>query len=153
MSLQCGIKLDQLYVNSFEVKLIKDDIIWDNEIESADININFAIVYILKFPSYGNYIRKPVFYIRSNLCSNFYVQIHINDTKTESETMSNVNIFMWNTNAFLPNLPITYADGDYKKSCCTPVLRSGSYIELVDANLHTIDLLDPLRLSLLVEFY
>jgi hypothetical protein len=74
----------------------------------------------------------------------------VSDSKTESETMSNIYFFMQITNAFLPNLPITYAGGDYKNDYHRPAMTSGGYIEQVDANLHPIDLLYPLRLSLLV---
>jgi hypothetical protein len=77
----------------------------------------------------------------------------VTDTKIESETMSNINIFMRIIHAFLPNLLITYADGYYKNDCYITALNSSDYIELIDANLHPIDLLYPLKLSLLVEFY
>jgi hypothetical protein len=67
--------------------------------------------------------------------------------------MNNDSIFMRITNAFLPNLLITYAGSDYKNDCFVHKLTSGSYIQLVDANLVPVDLLYPMRLSLLVEFY
>jgi hypothetical protein len=67
--------------------------------------------------------------------------------------MRNINIFMRITPAFLLNLTITNAGGDDKNDCYTSALTSGDYIELVDANLHLIDLLYSLRLSLIVEFY
>jgi hypothetical protein len=57
------------------------------------------------------------------------------------------------TNSFLPSLPITYTGGDYKNDCFTSSLTSSGYIQLLDSNLHAVDLLDPLRLSLLIEFY
>jgi hypothetical protein len=57
------------------------------------------------------------------------------------------------TKAFLPNLPITYAGGDYKNDYFVYNLTSGGYIQLVDANLVSVDLLYKMRLSLLVEFY
>jgi hypothetical protein len=152
--LLCEIKLHQLSVSFVEHKLIRDDIIWDNGvIEPTDPSIDFEIVYILKFPSYGDYNSTPVFYQQSNLGSNFFVQTHVNDTKAEFETMGILNILMSNTNAFLPNLPITYANGDYKNDCYTSVLTSGGYIGLVDTNLHPIDLLYPVILSLLGELY
>jgi hypothetical protein len=152
--LLCEIKLHQLSLSSVELKLIGDDIIRDNGvIESTDPSIDFEIVYILKFPSYGDYNNTPVLYMKYNLVSNFFIQPHVNDTKTEFETTGILNIFMNSTNAFLPNLPITHANGDYKNDFYTSVLTSGGYIELVDANLHPIDLLYPFMLSLLGEFY
>jgi hypothetical protein len=54
------------------------------------------------------------------------------------------------TNAFLPTLHITDTAGDEKNECYTSVLTSVDYIERVDPNLHPIDLLYGLRLSLLV---
>jgi hypothetical protein len=56
------------------------------------------------------------------------------------------------TNAFLPNLPITYAGGDYKNDCVVHNLPSGGYIQLVDAILVPVDLLYHISLSLLVKF-
>jgi hypothetical protein len=67
--------------------------------------------------------------------------------------MSDINIYLRIINPFLPNLPIIYAGGDIKNDCDISELISGRYIELVDANLHPMDLLYPLTLSLLVEFY
>jgi hypothetical protein len=67
--------------------------------------------------------------------------------------MSNHFIFMRITNSFLPNLRITYAGGDYKNDCYVHHLTSGGYIQLVYANLVSVDILYPMRLSLLVDFY
>jgi hypothetical protein len=67
--------------------------------------------------------------------------------------MSNLSIFMRITNVFLPNFPITYAGGDYKNDCFVHNLTSWGYIQLFDANLVLVNLLFPMRLSLLVEFY
>jgi hypothetical protein len=69
-------------------------------------------------PNYGDYNSTPVLYLLSNLGSNIYVQIHVdNDKNKDNSVMSNLNIFMRIINAFLPNIPITYADGDYKNDC------------------------------------
>jgi hypothetical protein len=56
-------------------------------------------------------------------------------------------------NVFLLNFPITYAGGNYNNDYYPSALTSGGYTELADANLHPIDLLYLLRLSLLFEFY
>jgi hypothetical protein len=102
-------------------------------------------------PKYGDYNSTPVLYLLSNLESNFYVQTHVDNQ--DNSVMSNLSIFMRIINAFLPNLPIPYASGDYKNDCFVHNLTSGGYIQLVDANLGPVDLLIPMRLSLLVEFY
>jgi hypothetical protein len=69
-------------------------------------------------PNYGDYNSTSVLYLLSNLGSNFYVQTHVeNNENRDNSVMSNLNIFMRITNAFLPNLPITYASGDYKNDC------------------------------------
>jgi hypothetical protein len=104
--------------------------------------------------NYGDYNSTPVLYLLSTLGSNFYVQTHAdNDDNKDNSVMSNLNIFMRIINAFLPNLHITYAGGDYKNDCSVNDLPSGSYIQLVEANLVSIDLLYSMCLSLLVEFY
>jgi hypothetical protein len=74
MNLLCGIKLHQLPVSFFELKLIGENIIWNNGmIEPDDPNIDFEIVYILKFSSYNIYNSTSVFYLRSNLGSIYFV--------------------------------------------------------------------------------
>jgi hypothetical protein len=77
----------------------------------------------------------------------------IDDKNKVTEIMTNLNIFMRITNSFLPNLPITYVGGNYKNDCFTSALTSPGYIELRDSNLMPVDLLYPMRLSLLAEFY
>jgi hypothetical protein len=67
--------------------------------------------------------------------------------------MSNINIFMRIMNVSLPNLPISYADGDYKNDSNISTFTSGGFIELVDASLKTGNLLYPIRFDLFVEFY
>jgi hypothetical protein len=76
-----------------------------------------------------------------------------NDDNQDNSVMSNLSIFMRITNAFLPNLPITYAGVDYKNDCFVHNLTYGGYIQIVDANLVPVDLLYPMILSLLLEFY
>jgi hypothetical protein len=89
------------------------------------------------------------------LGSNFYVQTHVDNedaNNKDNSVMSNLSIFMRITNGFLPNLSITYAGGDYKNDCFVHNLTSGGYIQLVYANLVPVNLLYPMRLSLLLEF-
>jgi hypothetical protein len=148
MSLLCGIKQHQLPVSSIELEIEQI-----TEEEDWDI-IEIIKVYVIKMPNYGDYNSTPVLYLLSNLGSNFYVQTHVdNNNNQDNSVMSNFSIFMRITNAFLPNLPITYTGGDYKNDCFVHHLTSGGYIQLVDANLRPVDLLYPMRLSLLVEFY
>jgi hypothetical protein len=77
----------------------------------------------------------------------------IDDKNKVTEIMTNLNIFMCTTNSFLPNLHITYISGDYKNDCYTSALTSPGDIELMNSNLMPVDLLYPMRLSLLAEFY
>jgi hypothetical protein len=118
--------------------------------------IEIVKVYVVKMPNYGDYISTPVLYLLSNLGFNFYVQTHVDNedrNNQDNSVMSNLSIFMRITNAFLPNLPITYTGGDYKNDCFVYNLTSGGDIQLVDANLVPVDLFYPMNLSLLVEFY
>jgi hypothetical protein len=150
MSLLYGRKQHQFSVSSieFEIEQITEEEDW--------ILIEIVKVYVVKMPNYGDYNSTSVLYLLSNLGSNFYVQTHVDNedaNNKDKSVMSNHNIFMRITKAFLPNLPITYAGCDYKNDCFVHNLTSGSYIQLVDANLVPVDLLYPMRLSLLVEFY
>jgi hypothetical protein len=148
MRLLCGIKQHQLPVSAIELEIeqITEEEDWDL--------IEIVKVYVVKMLNYGDYSSTPVLYLLSNLESNFYIQTHVdNDDNQYNSVMSNLSIFMRITNTFLPNLPITYAGGDYKNDCFVHNLTSGGYIQLVDANLVPVDLLYPMRHSLLVEFY
>jgi hypothetical protein len=105
-------------------------------------------------PIYGDYNSTHVFYLRSNLGSIFFqTPVDINGKK--EDVMSNISIIMRIKKSFLLHLRITYPDDDDddKNSCNTFALTSEGYIELVDANLHPVNLLYLMRLSLLVEFY
>jgi hypothetical protein len=148
MSLLCGIKQHQLPVSAieFEIEQITEEEDWDL--------IEIIKVYVVKMPNYGDYNLTPVFYLVSNLRSIFYVQTHVdNNANKDDSVMSNHCIFMRITNAFLPNRPIIYTGGDYKNDYFVHNLTSGGFIQLVNANLEPVDLIYPMRLSLLVEFY
>jgi hypothetical protein len=105
-------------------------------------------------PNYGDYNSTPVLYLLSNLGSNFYVRTHVdNEDSQDNSVMNNQSIFIRITNAFLPNLPNSYASDDYKNDCFVHHLTSRGYIQLVDANLVPVDLLYLMKISLFVEFY
>jgi hypothetical protein len=97
---------------------------------------------------YGDYKSTPVLNLLRNLESYCYSQPYIdNDDNKDNSVKSNLNILMRIINAFLPNLPITHAGGDYKNNCYLHHLTSGCYIQLVNAHLVPVDLLYPMRLS------
>jgi hypothetical protein len=81
MSLLCETQLYQLPVISGELLLNGDDIIWDNGV--IEVNSVYEIGCILKFPTYGDRNNSSVFYLRTNLGSNVFVQTHISDIKIE----------------------------------------------------------------------
>jgi hypothetical protein len=108
MCLLCGIKQHQLPRSSVELEIeqITEEEDWDL--------IEVETVYMVKMPNYGDYNSNPVLYLLSNLGSIFYVQTYVdNDDNKDHSLMSNQNIFMRIANAFLPNLPVNYAGGDY----------------------------------------
>jgi hypothetical protein len=144
LSLLLGIKLYQLPISSVEI----ENLVLNTEEEEI-----LETIHIIKLPQYGDYNSTPVFYLASNIGSNFFVQTVIKNKDDLKEILINQNIFMRITNSFLPSLPITYTGGDYKNDCFTSSLTSSGYIELLDSNLQAVDLLYPLRLSLLIEFY
>jgi hypothetical protein len=94
-------------------------------------------------PIYGDYNSTSVFYLRKNLCFNFFVETPVDINGKKEDIMSNISIFMRITNVFLPNLPITSTGSDYKNDSYTSNLTSDFYIELVNANLQTVDLFPP----------
>jgi hypothetical protein len=87
ISLLLGIKLYQLPIASIEVDYEE---IYTNEEEISEI----IIANIINIPQYGDYNSTPIFYLRSNSGSNFFVQTMINDKNKVTEIMTNLNIFM-----------------------------------------------------------
>jgi hypothetical protein len=146
ISLLLGIKLYQLPITSIEVDYEE---IYTNEEEISEI----VTANVINIPQYGHYNSMPIFYLRSKIGSSFFVKTIIDDKNKVTEIMTNLKIFMRITNSFLPNLPITYIGGDSKNDCYTSALTSPRYIESIDINVIPIDLLYPMRLSLLAEFY
>jgi hypothetical protein len=119
LSLLLGIKLYQLPISSVEI----ENVILNNEEEQEN-----NVVHIIKFPQYGDYNSTPLFYLASNLRSNFFVQTIIEDKEELKEILINQNIFMCITHSFLLSLPITYTGGDYKNDCFTSSLISYGYL-------------------------
>jgi hypothetical protein len=78
MSLLCEIKKYQIYANFVELGLNYDDIIYDKRV--IEVHPDSKIVYLHKFLIYGNKNSTHVFYLRSNLGSNFFIQTHVNET-------------------------------------------------------------------------
>jgi hypothetical protein len=88
-----------------------------------------VIVNIINIPQYGDYNSTPVFYLKSNLGSNFFVQKMINDNNQVKDIMINMNIFRRIINSFLSNFPISFVGGDYKNDSYTSSLTSSGFIE------------------------
>jgi hypothetical protein len=99
MFLLLGIKLYELSVGFVEIKL---DSINENEEEITEI------INIIKIPQYVDYNHTPIFYLRSSLGSNLFVQMRIEDKNKLTNGMTHMNILMKITNSFLPNFSITY---------------------------------------------
>jgi hypothetical protein len=144
LSILRGIKLFQVPITSVEIENLT------NNEEEEEI---LETIHIIKIYQYGDYNSTPIFYLMSNLGANFFVQTSIDDKEELKDILINHNIFMRITNSFLPDLLITYTGEDYKNDCFISSLTSTGYIELLDSNLQAVDLLYPLRLSLLIEFY
>jgi hypothetical protein len=71
--------------------------------------------YAIKMLKYGDYNSTPILYLLSNLGSNFYVQTYVDqDNNKDNSVMINLGILLKITNAFLPILPLTYAERDSK---------------------------------------
>jgi hypothetical protein len=102
--------------------------------------------------SYGDYNSATGFYMRFNLCFIFF-QTPFDVKSKKEEINDNISTFMIITNAFLRNLSISFAGGDDKNDCYASAITSDEYIELVEANLQPVNLLYPMRLRMLAEFY
>ncbi|GMO19596.1 MAG: hypothetical protein Ta2E_10600 [Mycoplasmoidaceae bacterium] len=76
----------------------------------------YETINVVKMSKNGDYNSTSVFCFCSNLGSNFFVQLHIEDEKEANKSrdiLANTNIFMRITNAFLPNRPITSSGDDF----------------------------------------
>ena len=102
-------------------------------------------LFILEIKSVGMYLSTPVL----NLVSN------IGDASLRNNSDDIVNIQSCNTllrinNSFSPNIPII-AGGDGQVSIIPSGYVSGAVFILVDANMHQVDLLNPMYISLTLE--
>jgi hypothetical protein len=70
LSLLLGIKLYQLPIYYVEI---------ENTVLNTEEEEILETIYIIKLPQYGNDNSTPVFYLASNLGSNFFVQTIIED--------------------------------------------------------------------------
>jgi hypothetical protein len=59
-------------MSSVELRLNGDDTTWESGI--IEVNSDYEIVYILKFPNYGDKNKTTIFYRRSNMVSNFFAK-------------------------------------------------------------------------------
>jgi len=106
-------------------------------------------LYEIRADRFGDYNSTPIFYLMTDMGisgdgSGMYVQ-------TE-HGMSSHNMFMRFNNSWNPEHPVNYIGGDVKYYANSSVLGQGGWIRLVDANLERVDLLNPLYVSIYVEF-
>lgn len=121
---------------------IKDEEIRAGKIQSEQINEE---VHKLQIKSVGYFLSTPIL----NLVSN------IGDPSFRNNSDDLVNIQSCNTvlrinNSFSPNIPIVAAGNGFS-SIVPSGCVSGSVFILVDANMHQIDLLNPMYITLTLE--
>ena len=119
----------------------------DEEIRSGIISSEYIgqSTYKLSMKSVGYYLSTPIL----NLVSN------IGDPSLRNNSDDIVNIQSCNTvlrinNSFSPNIPIVAAGNNYQ-SIVPSGFVSGAVFILVDANLHQVDLLNPMYITLTLE--
>ena len=133
---------------TYNVKLLlglysnKDDDIRAMKIRSEQIGEN---VHKLTIKSVGYYLSTPIL----NLVSN------IGDPTLRNNSDDIINIQSCNTvlrinNSFSPNIPIV-ASGNGITSIIPSGYVSGAVFILVDANLHQVDILNPMYITLVME--
>ena len=133
---------------SYNVKLLlglysyKDEEIRAGKIASEQVSEN---VHKLQINSVGYYLSTPIL----NLVSN------IGDSSLRNNSDDIVNIQSCNTvlrinNSFSPNIPIVAA-GNGLTSIIPSGCVSGAVFILVDANMHQVDLLNPMYITLTLE--
>ena len=141
---------EHFYFNdiSYNVKLLlglysyKDEEIRSGGIESEEIT---SEIHKLQMNSVGYFLSTPIL----NLVSN------IGDPSFRNNSDDIVNIQSCNTvlrinNSFSPNIPIIAA-GNGSTSIIPSGSVSGAIFILVDANMHQIDLLNPMYITLTLE--
>ena len=141
---------EEFYFNdiSYNVKLLlglysyKDEEIKSGTIKSEQISEE---LHKLQIKSVGYFLSTPIL----NLVSN------IGDPSLRNNSDDIVNIQSCNTvlrinNSFSPNIPIVAAGGG-NPSIVPSGCVSGSVFILVDANMHQIDLLNPIYITLSLE--
>ena len=119
----------------------------DDEIKAEKLKAEYVgnSIYRLCIKSVGMFLSTPVL----NLVSN------IGDAALRNSTDDIVNIQACNTilrinNSFSPNVPIV-ANGDGKTSIIPSGYVSGALFVLLDANMHQVDLLNPMYITLTLE--
>ena len=133
---------------SYNVKLllglysVKDEDIKGEKIRSEQISEN---LHKLQINAVGYYLSTPIL----NLVSN------IGDPSLRNNSDDIVNIQSCNTvlrinNSFSPSIPIVAAGNNYT-SIIPSGCVSGAVFILVDANMHQIDLLNPIYITLSLE--
>jgi hypothetical protein len=127
---------------SYNVKLLCGIDIYRPFPLHSEVNSDSNVIYADQF---GDFNSTPVFYIISNLGSSVFVQ--------QQDILQNNSVLMRFNNSLLPNLPVMYVGGEYKRESNTSQLASGVEMTLVDANLREVDLLYPMRVSLFVSYH
>ena len=121
---------------------IKDEDIRAKKIKSEPVNES---LHTLTIKSVGYYLSTPIL----NLVSN------IGDPTLRNNSDDIINIQSCNTvlrinNSFSPNIPIV-AGGNNITSIIPSGYVSGAVFILVDANMHQVDLLNPMYITLTLE--
>lgn len=133
---------------SYNVKLLlglysyKDEEIRRELIKSEQISEN---IHKLQIKSVGYFLSTPIL----NLVSN------VGDASLRNNSDDIVNIQSCNTvlrinNSFSPNIPIVAGGGNFS-SIVPSGCVSGAVFILVDANMHQVDLLNPMYITLTLE--
>ena len=133
---------------TYNVKLLlglysyKDEEIRSEKIHSEPISQN---MHILKMKSVGYYLSTPILNLVSNIGNATF--------RNNSDDLVNIqscNTILRINNSFSANIPIVAAGNGYS-SIIPSGCVSGAVFILVDANMHQVDLLNPMYITLILE--
>ena len=133
---------------TYNVKLLlglysmKDEEIKAQKLVSEQVG---ETLFKLQIKSVGMYLSTPVLNLVSNIGD-----VSLRNNSDDLCNLQSCNTVLRINNSFSPNVPII-AGGDGKSSIIPSGCVSGAVFILVDANMHQVDLLNPMYISLTLE--
>lgn len=132
----------KLVTCTYNVKLLlglyaKKDV--DFPLEAEEIETDR---WVLKIQSAGYFLSTPILYLISNIGQSAFRNLAFDISNIQS-----ADIVMRINNSFTPSIPIIASNGEFSQNVQSGSI-AGAWFLLVDADLHPIDLLNPMYISI-----